>query len=536
MTLITRLSDCLTSVDAPMKEKRKANNLLLAKVLYFSNSMGSVAWNRFQNLFFLGKGIHPHQIGQLKSLGLALKVFGEPFFCFIADCTDPKYVFVICIMTQLLSMEILRNVVPLTLTVIMYVKVIRTTTAPATTLTTMASFKLTEGTKEGFGQQRMFGSLAWGIGAWIVGALIDEFGMGSMFYFTYFFQFVSLIIVMNALPSTKMPLNVSSASLTRLKELHSNGGNSSSTDALDDSDIDIEGGSPNKVGLTIDGHGHNIDPPELKSQIKSYVQVARLKLEVYFAEVRQFLGNKSCNFLLINALSTGVVNQIFETYLFISLDESMHTSKGFVGLCTCIGSMTCAPVFYYSQLWIDKYGHSQCILFAEYVFFLRLVLFTVTPYNTIYTKPFILLMHVLHGPSFALFWASSVDAIYKQSPKHLGASCMGVLNMFFNTLGAAIGSLLWGYLYEWFGGMNFGFYFIAILMQILAIHYCTQNTGYLNSALSDKKTRDGTNIGNSDLGEICENPSHSRPLPSLTSSIGINTNSYSRKPHSTSGV
>ena len=145
-------------------------------------------------------------------------------------------------------------------------------------------------------------------------------------------------------------------------------------------------------------------------------------------------------------------------------------------------------------------------------------------------------MHVLHGPSFALFWASSVDAIYKQSPKHLGASCMGVLNMFFNTLGAAIGSLLWGYLYEWFGGMNFGFYFIAILMQILAIHYCTQNTGYLNSALSDKKTRDGTNIGNSDLGEICENPSHSRPLPSLTSSIGINTNSYSRKPHSTSGI
>jgi len=172
------------TADAPMKEKRKARGLALAKILYFSTSMGNVAWNRFQNLFFLSKGIHPHQIGQLKSLGLALKLFGEPLFCFVADCTDPKFVFVICLLTQLLSMEILRNVVPLTLAVICYVKIIRIATAPATTLTAMASFKLTEGTKEGFGQQRMFGSLAWGSGAWIVGSLIDAFGMPSIFYFT----------------------------------------------------------------------------------------------------------------------------------------------------------------------------------------------------------------------------------------------------------------------------------------------------------------------------------------------------------------
>ena len=184
------------------KAKAKARGLVLAKVLYFSTAMGNVAWNRFQNLYFLDAGIQPHQIGNLKALGLALKLVGEPFWCLVADWTEPKIVFVICLLTQLFSMEILRNVVPLTVTVIVYVKFIRTATAPSTTLTTMASFKLTEGTKEGFGQQRMYGSLAWGVGAWVVGSLIDYFGMKSIFYYTYFFQCISLFIVAKALPSS----------------------------------------------------------------------------------------------------------------------------------------------------------------------------------------------------------------------------------------------------------------------------------------------------------------------------------------------
>ena len=141
-------------------------------MLFFCTSMSGVGWNRFQSIYFLQRGLNPGEIGLLKSLGLVLKVAGEPFWCIIADMTDEKTMFVATIVMNIVTMEILRMWQPLTFNVIFAVKVLRTVTAPGGTLTTTASFKLTEGSKEGYGQQRMFGSLAWGFGALAVGFLI----------------------------------------------------------------------------------------------------------------------------------------------------------------------------------------------------------------------------------------------------------------------------------------------------------------------------------------------------------------------------
>ncbi len=47
----------------------------------------------------------------------------------------------------------------------------------------------------------MFGSLAWGLGAFIVGALIDSFGMDALFYISYLFYGLSLFLVIVGLPS-----------------------------------------------------------------------------------------------------------------------------------------------------------------------------------------------------------------------------------------------------------------------------------------------------------------------------------------------
>ena len=159
-SLVTR-----TCFGYPMK-------LVIAKVLFFCTSMSGVGWNRFQSIYFLQRGLNPGEIGLLKSLGLVLKVAGEPFWCIIADMTDEKAMFVVTLLMNVITMEILRIWQPLTFNVIFAVKVLRTVTAPGGTLTTTASFRLTEGSNEGYGQQRMFGSLAWGFGALIVGFLI----------------------------------------------------------------------------------------------------------------------------------------------------------------------------------------------------------------------------------------------------------------------------------------------------------------------------------------------------------------------------
>ena len=55
----------------------------------------------------------------------------------------------------------------------------------------------------------MFGSLAWGVGALVVGYLIDEFGMDSIFFFTYPFFIISFVLVIFCLPSSEPRLVLS---------------------------------------------------------------------------------------------------------------------------------------------------------------------------------------------------------------------------------------------------------------------------------------------------------------------------------------
>jgi PPP family 3-phenylpropionic acid transporter len=205
---------------------------ILAKVLYFATSISQVGWNRFQNIYYLNNGITALQIGQLKSLGLLLKLFGEPFWCLVADFTDPKLIYALVLFTNIFSMELIR-LLPLTYNLIIIVKFVRTATAPMNTLTTIASLKLIEGSKEGYGEQRLYGSLAWGIGAFIVGVLIDQFGMNSMFAFTYLFQAIALGIVLKYLPG-KTTLNqlTSVASISSFANLTSGSG-SGSTNAIE---------------------------------------------------------------------------------------------------------------------------------------------------------------------------------------------------------------------------------------------------------------------------------------------------------------
>lgn len=124
-------------------------NLFVAKALFFSTAMSAVGWTRFQNNYYLDQGFTSAQIGLLKSIGLALKCIGEPFWCFIADITSPKLVFVLCMIMQLMSMEILRNSTAISFQLILLIKILRSTTSPSNTLTTTVSFKLTEGTNEG---------------------------------------------------------------------------------------------------------------------------------------------------------------------------------------------------------------------------------------------------------------------------------------------------------------------------------------------------------------------------------------------------
>jgi hypothetical protein len=469
---------------------------LLAKVLYFTTSLSNVGWNRFQNIYYLQNGITPMQIGELKSLGLALKFVGEPFWCLVADFTDPKLVYALVLLTQIFSMEIIRNF-PITYSTIVFVKLVRTATAPTTTLTTIAALKLIEGSREGYGEQRMFGSLAWGLGAFLVGVLIDYFGMFSMFWFTYFFQSIALAIVLKYLPGKTTWNQIANvASMNDMSGIDkTNHKDMEEGVLLEDRSSDMHSnGNANADTSNTSGNTANTSSKEVSfGNWAAIYKIAYVKINVYGRELQQFLNNQGMRVILINSLLYGIVMTIMDTYLYVALEKEFHSSQAYSGGCVAMSTLGCIPFFYYSKQLIENYGHSNLILLAQMMLVVRLAIQGLLQpgvgiFSEYVTMEVLLLVQILHGFNYALFWTASVDAIYKQSPKHLVTSCMATLNLFYGTAGFGIGSLLWGYVYAFCGGMTYKFYVCAIVSNCLVIKYFYDRKGIVDDSIDAAKS------------------------------------------------
>lgn len=470
--------------------------LVLAKSLFFATAMAGVGWQRFQNIFYLQQGMTPVQIGELKSLGLLLKFVGEPFWCLVADLTDMKVVFALCILMQVGTMEILRLTHPLTFQTLLLVKVLRTTTAPAATFTTMASFKLTEGSKEGYGQQRLFGSLAWGLGAFAAGYCIDTYGMESIFFYTYFFNALAFIIIILALPSpanaltmlmyrkclaglgmrpAALALSSSSSAAAKKGAAASAGAGGGAGDGDDHDSLALLTPAPSTPAVAFTGAA------------LSMAQASWGGLQSYMRMVTQFTSSAPCRLILTNSLCYGVVMQVPDTYLFISLEKDFHASKSYSGFCTTVSIVACLPLFWYSQLLISKYGHHRLIFVAQALCVLRLVCLSLLVPSWEYSIYAILFVQLLHGFNFALFWSASVDAIFKFSPKDLASSSMALLNMVFFTGGGAVGSLVWGFIYEWGGGVTHVYLISSLTLLVNVLYFFSEESLLRESILTDER-------------------------------------------------
>ena len=256
------------------------SSLLIAKCLFFCNAMSSVGWSRFQNNFYLNQGLSAAEIGTLKSIGLLLKFIGEPIWCVIADTTNVQVVFGSCMFMQILTLEMMRTITPLTYDTLLLIKILRTSTAPSSTLTTTTSYQLTQGSNEGYGKQRMYGSLAWGTGASVVGFLIDVYGMQAIFFYTYFFNFINFLMVC-------FGLRYNSGKVL----------------------------GPGGVEMKSMASGTQSTRDALKSTMNSII--------VYITTLRQFLAHSSCRVVLINSFFYGIVMTVPDTFLFISVEKDM---------------------------------------------------------------------------------------------------------------------------------------------------------------------------------------------------------------------
>ena len=392
---------------------------------------------------------------------------------------------------QIGTMEMMRRMQPLSFTTIALIKILRTATAPASTLTTTASFKLTDGSNEGYGKQRTFGSLAWGCGAFVCGYLIDSYGMNSLFYYTYFFNLVSFFAFVFGIPS-KNDISTTDNSTNKTNGNHKLP--SSRDNSNDESDNFLSSNSAemlDKRNEEIIEHINSIqgnNPTKNKS-----LQSQTLTLNGYIREIRRFLMDAPCRILLFNAFVYGVVMTVPDTFLFISLEKDFAASRTFAGLCTTTSIIACMPIFWHSERLIERYGHYKMIFFAQISCIVRLLGYALCPTEWPESKYFILAIQLIHGVNFALFWSAIVDAMYKFAPKDLSASCMATLNIVYFTLSAAVGNLIWGILYDMSGGVT-AVYVTSAIMLAICLTWFQQTEVLITNSLSKINVEYNTEI------------------------------------------
>ncbi|KAF8766472.1 major facilitator superfamily domain-containing protein 6-like [Argiope bruennichi] len=128
--------------------------------------------------------------------------------------------------------------------------------------------------------------------------------------------------------------------------------------------------------------------------------------------------------------------------------EDLGATQTLMGLCVAVQCLVAEmPFFFFAGWFIKTFGYFTCIIGSFIAFTLRLGLYYILE------NPWLILpVEILHGLTFAVFYASMTGYASDNAPPGTEATMMGILGGLFEGLGVATGSLLGGVGFDKIGG------------------------------------------------------------------------------------
>lgn len=184
--------------------------------------------------------------------------------------------------------------------------------------------------------------------------------------------------------------------------------------------------------------------------------------EKFSSGVRVLMTNSQWVIFVAVALIIGMSLGIFLNYLFLYLEE-LGTSKTIMGLSLTMSTVSEIPVFLYSKKLLDRWGAKSLLAFAMFFTVVRAFAYVAM------TAPWqVLIISLLHGPTFAAMWSAGVAYADESAPPGLGATAQGIFSGVVMGLGTALGAFVGGFLYEAYGALvAFQFAGWAALLALL---------------------------------------------------------------------
>ncbi|KAK4315572.1 hypothetical protein Pmani_013213 [Petrolisthes manimaculis] len=157
---------------------------------------------------------------------------------------------------------------------------------------------------------------------------------------------------------------------------------------------------------------------------------------------------------------------------------AMKLLQGLIMGVQCFGGEL--PFFFLSGWFIRKLGHVHCMSLVIIVFGLRYII-----YYAVVNPWFFLPVELLNGFTFGIFYATMTSYASFMAPPGTEATMQGIVGAAFEGIGVATGGLLGGSLYRSVGGsrtflyvgvFNVGFTFLHIILQALVAKFKPQST------------------------------------------------------------
>lgn len=178
--------------------------------------------------------------------------------------------------------------------------------------------------------------------------------------------------------------------------------------------------------------------------------VVALRLPISHAAIGQpfwvglagLLRDRRLVVFLITMLMAGIGMSTVNSFLFLYL-EDLGAGASLMGLSLTIATLSELPVFFFSGLLLQRWGARGMLLLSLTVFVLRLAIYAAFPLAEI-----VLAANLLHGLTFSASWVAGVTYANQIAPPGLGATTQGLFSGVMMGLGAALGALAGGLLYE----------------------------------------------------------------------------------------
>lgn len=179
----------------------------------------------------------------------------------------------------------------------------------------------------------------------------------------------------------------------------------------------------------------------------------------FWVGLRGLLGDRRLLVFLLTAFLAGVAMSSVNSFYFLYLQD-LGASATLMGLSLALATLSELPVFFFSGLLIHRFGARGLLVIALFLFVLRLTIYAVFPVAGI-----ALAANLLHGLTFSAAWVAGVTYANQIAPSGMGATAQGLFSGVMMGLGAALGALVGGMVYEAFGPQAM----YAIMAAIVAV-------------------------------------------------------------------